>query len=76
MEQHLFNYKVDNNNIITQRLIRFCINYILMYIFIFWIFYVSEKNINNNQILLCVLFSSIVLYVLDLNFPTYIIKSN
>jgi len=60
---------IDANYIIINRGIKFFLNFLLIYLFVTIIIYnYPELNINTFILLICVV-SSVLLYILDLNFP-------
>ena len=61
---------IDNNYIILNRGIKYILNFLLIYLFITSIIYnYPDLQIHIFIILLCTI-SSIVFYILDLNFPS------
>ena len=61
---------IDNNYIIINRFIKYTLNFLLVYLFVTLIIYnFPETNINLFVILICTI-SSVVFYILDLNFPS------
>jgi inner membrane protein involved in colicin E2 resistance len=61
---------IDSNYIIINRFIKYTLNFLLVYLFVTLIIYnFPETNINLFVILICTI-SSVVFYILDLNFPS------
>lgn len=61
---------VDINFILLNRFIKYILNFLLIYLFITIIIYnFPETNIHIFIILICTI-SSIIFYILDLNFPS------
>ena len=61
---------IDMNFIIINRFIKYTLNFLLIYLFVTLIIYnFPDTNIHLFIILICTI-SSIVFYVLDLNFPS------
>lgn len=61
---------IDTNYIFLNRTIKYILNFLLIYLFISLIIYnFPETNLNIFIILVCAI-SSIVFYILDLNFPS------
>lgn len=61
---------IDSNYIFLNRGIKYILNFLLIYLFVSLIIYnYPETNINIFIILICTI-SSIVFYILDLNFPS------
>ena len=64
------NYKIDNGYYYFSRLIKFSLNFILTYLFMEYLLN-NIDNFNKIQLILLVcMFSSILLYLLDSNFPS------
>lgn len=64
------NYSFDYKNYYLTRLIKFFLNFILTYFFLEFIFNPINELSRMQLILLICAFSSILLYILDSNFPT------
>jgi inner membrane protein involved in colicin E2 resistance len=61
---------IDTNYLILNRAIKYILNFLLVYLFVTIIIYnFSDINIHVFIILICTI-SSIVFYILDLNFPS------
>ena len=61
---------IDTNYIIINRFIKYTLNFLLVYLFVTLIIYnFPEINIHLFVILICTI-SSVVFYILDLNFPS------
>jgi len=61
---------IDGNFIILNRTIKYILNFLLIYLFVTLIIYnYPDTNVHIFIILICVI-SSIVFYILDLNFPS------
>lgn len=61
---------IDGNYIILNRCIKYVLNFLLIYLFVTLIIYnYPDTNIHIFIILICTV-SSIVFYILDLNFPS------
>lgn len=61
---------IDSNYIIFNRGIKFILNFLFIYLFVTLIIYnFPNTNINIFILLICTI-SSIVFYILDLNFPS------
>lgn len=61
---------IDANFILLNRFIKYTLNFLLIYLFITLIIYnFPDTNIHLFIILICTI-SSIVFYILDLNFPS------
>ena len=61
---------VDANFIIINRFIKYTLNFLLIYLFVTLIIYnFPDTNIHLFIILICTI-SSIIFYILDLNFPS------
>lgn len=61
---------IDTNYILLNRFIKYLLNFLLIYLFVTLIIYnFPETNIHIFIILICTI-SSIVFYILDLNFPS------
>lgn len=61
---------IDTNYIFLNRTIKYILNFLLIYLLVSLIIYnLPETNINIFIILVCTI-SSIVFYILDLNFPS------
>lgn len=61
---------IDNNYILLNRGIKYILNFLLIYLFVtLIIFNFPDTNIHIFIILICTI-SSIVFYILDLNFPS------
>jgi hypothetical protein len=68
------NYKVDNGYYYISRLIKFSLNFILTYLFMEYLLN-NIDNFNKIQLILLVcVFSSLLLYILDTNFPSCFVK--
>lgn len=63
------NFVIDNNNIYINRSLKFLINFLLTYCFINLVIYYNFSLNKNEVILLICTFSSILLFILDSNFP-------
>ena len=64
------NYSIDNTNLYLSRVIKFSLNFILIYIFLEFIFNPNYEFTRTQLILLICIFSSVLLYILDLNYPS------
>ncbi len=61
---------IDSNYILLNRGIKYMLNFLLIYLFVTLIIYnFQETNIHVFIIIICTI-SSIVFYILDLNFPS------
>ena len=61
---------IDSNYIILNRGVKYILNFLLIYLFVtLIIFNYPETNVNVFIILICCI-SSVVFYILDLNFPS------
>jgi len=61
---------IDTNYILLNRFIKYVLNFLLIYLFVTLIIYnFPDTNIHIFIILICAI-SSIVFYILDLNFPS------
>jgi len=61
---------IDNNYITFNKAIKYTLNFLLIYLFVTLIIYnFPETNIHIFIIIICTI-SSIVFYILDLNFPS------
>ncbi len=61
---------IDTNYIILNRFIKYVLNFLLVYLFVTLIIYnFPDTNIHVFIILICAI-SSIIFYILDLNFPS------
>lgn len=61
---------IDTNFILLNRFIKYVLNFLLIYLFVTLIIYnFPDTNIHIFIILICTI-SSIVFYILDLNFPS------
>jgi inner membrane protein involved in colicin E2 resistance len=61
---------IDTNYILLNRGIKYILNFLLIYLFVtLFIYNYPDTNIHIFIILICVI-SSIVFYILDLNFPS------
>lgn len=61
---------IDNNYITFNRAIKYTLNFLIIYLFVTLIIYnFPETNIHIFIIIICAI-SSIVFYILDLNFPS------
>lgn len=61
---------IDTNYILLNRFIKYLLNFLLIYLFVTLIIYnFPDTNIHIFIILICTI-SSIVFYILDLNFPS------
>lgn len=61
---------IDTNFIILNRFIKYILNFLLVYLFVTLIIYnYPDTNIHIFIILICTI-SSVVFYILDLNFPS------
>ena len=61
---------IDTNFILLNRFIKYILNFLLVYLFVSLIIYnYPDTNIHVFIILICTI-SSIVFYILDLNFPS------
>ena len=61
---------IDTNYILINRAIKYILNFLLIYLFVTMIIYnYPNTNVHVFIILICAM-SSIVFYVLDLNFPS------
>lgn len=61
---------IDTNYLVLNRTIKYILNFLLIYLFVTIIIYnFSNTNIHVFIILICTI-SSIVFYMLDLNFPS------
>jgi len=61
---------IDTNFVLLNRFIKYILNFLLIYLFITLIIYnYPDTNIHIFIILICTI-SSIVFYILDLNFPS------
>lgn len=61
---------IDTNFILLNRFIKYVLNFLLVYLFVTLIIYnFPDTNIHVFIILICTV-SSIVFYILDLNFPS------
>lgn len=61
---------IDTNFILLNRFIKYVLNFLLIYLFVTLIIYnFPDTNIHVFIILICTI-SSIVFYILDLNFPS------
>jgi hypothetical protein len=65
------NINIDKKYYLYNRILKILINIILYYIFLLILF--SFNMTQNTQILSIVVFSTILLYILDCNFPAYTI---
>jgi hypothetical protein len=64
------NYLFDYKNYYLSRMIKFLINFILTYCFLEFLL-VNNDNLSKTQfVLLICTFSSVLLYILDSNFPS------
>lgn len=64
------NYYVDYKNYYLTKMIKFLINFIFTYCFLEFIFSPNNELTRTQVILLICAFSSILLYILDSNFPS------
>lgn len=61
---------IDTNFVLLNRFIKYILNFLLIYLFVTLIIYnFPDTNIHLFIILICTI-SSVVFYVLDLNFPS------
>lgn len=61
---------IDTNYILLNRFIKYVLNFLLIYLFVTLIIYnFPDTNIHVFIVLICAI-SSIVFYILDLNFPS------
>lgn len=61
---------IDTNFVLLNRFIKYTLNFLIVYLFVTLIIYnFPETNIHLFIILICTI-SSIVFYILDLNFPS------
>jgi hypothetical protein len=60
---------VDGNYILLNRGIKFLLNFLLIYLFLTFIIYNYPSMSINIFILLICMISSVIFYILDLNFP-------
>lgn len=61
---------IDTNYILLNRFIKYVLNFLLIYLFVTLIIYnFPDTNIHVFIILICTI-SSIIFYILDLNFPS------
>jgi inner membrane protein involved in colicin E2 resistance len=61
---------IDTNYVIINRFIKYTLNFLLIYLFVTLIIYnFPDSNIHLFIILICTI-SSIIFYILDLNFPS------
>ena len=68
------NNKFDYTYFYLSRLLKFIINFILVYLFIYYLFNNFDNLTKNKMILIICTYVSILLYLLDCNFPTCYIK--
>ena len=61
---------IDGNYILLNRTIKFLLNFLLIYLFVNMIVYNYPHLTTNHFILLICTISSVVLYILDTNFPS------
>ena len=70
LEENIPFPSIDMYYVLFNRFIKFTLNFLLMYLFITLIIYnYPETNIHIFIILICTI-SSIIFYILDLNFPS------
>lgn len=70
------NYTIDYKNYYLSRMIKFLINFIFIYAFLEFIFNPNYELTRVQLILLICAFSSVLLYILDSNFPSCFIVLN
>ena len=68
------NYVIDDNNYYMNRTLKFLLNFLLTYCFISFFVYNDLAIGKNEFILIICTFSSILLFILDSNFPCYSLK--
>jgi hypothetical protein len=68
------NYLLDHKNFYLTRMIKFLINFILTYAFLEFVFNPEYELTRGQLILLICAFSSILIYVLDSNYPSCFIS--
>ena len=69
------NYLLDYDNYYLTRMIKFLVNFILLYCFLDFILSNNEISKSTLILIICTV-SSILLYILDLNFPSCSITLN
>lgn len=68
------NYLLDYKNFYLTRMIKFLINFIITYAFLEFIFNPNYELTRGQMILLICTFASIMMFILDSNFPTSFIS--
>jgi hypothetical protein len=64
------NYSLDYANYYLSRMVKFLLNFILMYFFLEHIFNPNNELSRAQIILLICAYSAVILYILDFNFPS------
>lgn len=64
------NYVIDYKNLYLSRMIKFLINFIVTYAFLELVFNPEYELSRGQLILLICAFSSVLFYILDLNYPS------